>query len=193
MDSSYQSPYQEDQDEDQEAEHHEYCSPGQPATDSISNSPPPIEQVRYRTLEKTNHRPLSPRKESPKLNFILTLDDLYHDNTVYPPSLSSAERLYQSVIWDFIPTDSQVLAEFGFDELDTIREKSNLVRLYQGLRYFRITPDELQKWQVEGSLVDNIIQTYCRVPQINRGFYFEWFLGRTWVLEKAEEELSEMC
>ncbi|KAJ5745235.1 hypothetical protein N7520_010417 [Penicillium odoratum] len=175
--SPYQSPYlEEDQDEDhEEAEHHEYCSPGQPATDSISNSPPPIEQ------------------ESPKLNFILTLDDLYHDNTIYPPSLSSAERLYQSVIWDFIPTDLQVLAEFGFDELDTIREKSNLVRLYQGLRYFRITPDELQKWQVEGSLVDNIIQTYCRVPEINRGFYFEWFLGRTWVLEKAEEELSEIC
>ncbi|KAJ6096699.1 hypothetical protein N7486_007445 [Penicillium sp. IBT 16267x] len=136
----------------------------------------------------TNHE-----KEFKNITFALILDDLYLDNSVHSPCLSSAQSLYESIVWDFMPTNPRVLADFGFDKLATHREKSHLVRIYQGLRLLQISADELQIWLVEGSLYANIKQAYCQVPESQRGLYFAWFLEHTWALEKrSERELVEL-
>ncbi|KAJ5917110.1 hypothetical protein N7504_001125 [Penicillium tannophilum] len=132
----------------------------------------------------TNHG----KKKSKQFDFPLILDYLYDDNSVHSSSLSSAQSLYESIAWDFIPTNPRVLADFGFDKLATRSEKGHLVRLYQNLRLFRISADELHIWQVEGSLVANIKQAYYQMPNSHRGVSFWWFLEHTWVLETSPEE-----
>ncbi|KAJ6010602.1 hypothetical protein N7451_002014 [Penicillium sp. IBT 35674x] len=132
-------------------------------------------------------------KKNPKqFDFPLILDHLDDDNSVHSPSLSTAQSLYESMAWNFIPTNACVLADFGFDQLATRSEKGHLVRLYQDLRLLRVSADELQIWQVEGTLVAKMKQVYYQMPNSHRGVSFAWFLEHTWVLETSppDEELA---
>ncbi|KAJ5792271.1 uncharacterized protein N7503_008249 [Penicillium pulvis] len=133
------------------------------------------------------------KKKSKQFDFPLILDYLYDDNSVHSPSLSSAQSLYESIAWNFIPTDPRVLADFGFDKLATRSEKGHLVRLYQDLRLFRVSADELHLWQVEGTLVANIKQAYYQMPDSHRGVSFSWFLKHTWVLETSPSSEELVC
>ena len=110
----------------------------------------------------------------------------YHIFTCSKRSLTTADYLYRDLADDRIPDDEDVRADFGFKNLLSFNDQSNLLGLYQGLRLSReITVEDVHKWQVEGSLVANIKEYFYAMPKECRGGYFPWFLDNTHILDRS--------
>lgn len=101
-------------------------------------------------------------------------------------SLTSADYLFQSIVGDVVPDDEDVREKFGFNQLTSFADQCKLGGLYKGLTLSdRITPEDVHKWQVEGTLVANIKEYYYQIPEKFRGGYFPWFLKHTHILERT--------
>ncbi|KAK2753359.1 hypothetical protein FQN55_003488 [Onygenales sp. PD_40] len=101
--------------------------------------------------------------------------------------LTSAHRLWEYVAMDIMPNDyykdKDIQADFGFNQLPSVREKQRLLGLYKDLALMRYSAEELHKWQVERSLVANIKKAFMKFPEENRGDYYPWFLKCTHILD----------
>ncbi|KAF2498689.1 hypothetical protein BU16DRAFT_481792 [Lophium mytilinum] len=99
--------------------------------------------------------------------------------------LTTADSLYRSLGSDVLPTDADVLEDFGFNHLPSFADQSNLMGLYKGLYLSdKVTEEDLHNWRTEGTLVANIKAFFFRIPEAYRGGYFPWFLEHTHILEK---------
>lgn len=99
--------------------------------------------------------------------------------------LTSADYLYKNISEDTLPDEEDVLEDFGFNNLTSFADRSNLLGLYKGLWLSdEIKVEDIHKWQVGGSLVANIKKYYFQIPETHRGGYFPWFLENTSILEK---------
>jgi hypothetical protein len=99
-------------------------------------------------------------------------------------TITPADYLYQDCLDDRMPDDPDVLENFGFQNLVSYNDRTNLLGLYIGLlKYLEITADELNLWQKEKSLVTNIIRVYSEATTFTGGAYFPWFLKNTHILE----------
>jgi len=101
--------------------------------------------------------------------------------------LNSADHLYSACEENLLPEDPQTLEDFGFSQLPSFPDRSNLLGLYQGLLRLDIPSQTVHRWQVEKSLEKNIIKAFSRLPEASRGGYFPWFLrNKTKVFSDAK-------
>lgn len=102
-------------------------------------------------------------------------------------SITTADRLFSAMAADLRPTDVQTREDFGFSRCRHPKEECSLLCLYQGiLRLSQPNEDivgRLHQWQQGGTLAENIIQTFSRLPEERRGGYFPWFLRNRHVLD----------
>jgi hypothetical protein len=98
--------------------------------------------------------------------------------------LTSADYLYRCIGDDVLPEDEDVLEDFGFNQLTSFADKCKLLGLYKGLYLSEIAEEDVHKWQVEGTLVENIKEFFYQIPETHRGGYFPWFLKNTHILER---------
>ncbi|KAK2758342.1 hypothetical protein FQN54_004190 [Arachnomyces sp. PD_36] len=117
--------------------------------------------------------------------------------------LTSADYLIRDFVEDKLPTDPQVQIDFWFNRLPSAVDQSNLLGLFQGLLRIReeeedgevdnLVAETLHKWQVEGTLVENIVQAFHTWPEEHRGGYFPWFSRNRAIFERSEtpEESSQ--
>ncbi|KNG83331.1 hypothetical protein ANOM_008385 [Aspergillus nomiae NRRL 13137] len=107
--------------------------------------------------------------------------------------LTSADFLYRNIEKDRLPEEEEVCSDFGFNYFDSFADKSKLLGLYKGLWLAEIPVEDINKWQVEGSLVANIKEHFYQIPERYRGGYFPWFLEHTQCLDKpiTEEEAAQ--
>jgi len=90
--------------------------------------------------------------------------------------LNSADHLYLACEKYLLPEDPQTLEDFGFSQLPSLPDRSNLLGLYQGLLRLDVPSQTVHRWQVEKSLEKNIIKAFSSLPETSRGGYFPWFL-----------------
>jgi hypothetical protein len=107
--------------------------------------------------------------------------------------LTSADYLYKNIGEDTLPDDEDVLADFGFNQLDSFADRSKLLGLYKGLYLSEVRAEDLHRWQVEGSIVANVNRIFSQIPEQCRGGYFQWFSKHTHILERPlrQEEVIE--
>ena len=87
--------------------------------------------------------------------------------------LTSADYLWESVGGDLIPEDEDALEDFGFNNVLSGRDTSNLGGVYRGLYLSdRFSPADLHEWRVGGVLSDKIKEYYYSIPENFRGQYF---------------------
>lgn len=92
-------------------------------------------------------------------------------------SINSSDLLIEDVLRDSTPNDPQVRDHFGFDRCRNRHEESLLLGLYQGLiKMLEVSYKELDEWQEQGRLVDEITAHFEAIPYGNRGEYYPWFL-----------------
>ena len=95
-----------------------------------------------------------------------------------------------------MPQDEDVLEDFGFNNVVTIKDRIYLLGLYQGLYLSgKFSAEDIHEWRVGGILVDKIKEFNYSLAEMSRGQYFPWFLKNVHVLEgtmtkdEAEERL----
>ncbi|KAJ5801978.1 uncharacterized protein N7503_004428 [Penicillium pulvis] len=98
--------------------------------------------------------------------------------------MNSTESLYQSCVIDTLPTDKDVINDFGFNRITSAREKTCLLGLYKGLVFSGLTIEELHKLRVESSLVHNIIKVLDEMPNERRAEDFPWLSNQAYTLER---------
>ena len=110
--------------------------------------------------------------------------------------LTSADYLWKSLAEDLIPEDDDVLKDFGFNNVLSAGEMSNLLGVYKGLYLSdKFTAEDIHKWRIGGILVDKIKEFYYTIPERFRGLYFPWFLKNLSVLERPmtkDESLQKL-
>ncbi|KAL4069066.1 hypothetical protein J3A83DRAFT_3472439 [Scleroderma citrinum] len=90
--------------------------------------------------------------------------------------LDSADHLLRDCEENVFPDDEDTLEDFGFTKFASVYDKQKLLGLYIGLtRIIGVASRELHQWQVEGTLVKNIISKFEAIPQHCRGGYYPWF------------------
>jgi hypothetical protein len=100
--------------------------------------------------------------------------------------IKTAFYLARDVYQDRFPEDKQTCEDYGFSRAHTSGAKSKLLGLYGGLiKYFEVSPQEIHKWMVGGTLVQEIKATFEKVPEGNRGGYYPWFLENQYLLDRT--------
>lgn len=84
-----------------------------------------------------------------------------------------ADRLYDTMAQDILPTDADVRAHFGFIRCESLEEEGKLLSLYKGLLYADILPAQLHQWSLRKTVLENVKQTYRE--HISPRFY--WCVG----------------
>lgn len=107
-------------------------------------------------------------------------------------SLTSADYLFECVMKDRIPEEEGACEDFGFSNVIG-QERTYLFGLYRYLMLHRaVSAEDMNKWRVEGTLIDNIKKIYNAIPDNARGSYYPWFLQNLYVLERpTEDELKQ--
>ncbi|PNP84114.1 hypothetical protein FNYG_02802 [Fusarium nygamai] len=97
--------------------------------------------------------------------------------------VTSADYLYQDILDDIVPTDSQVRQDYWFDRCQSSHEESHLLGLFAGLLHYHhypITREELHQWRSDSGaneyLVKRIVEKFEELPKGGTGSYFPWFL-----------------
>ena len=84
-----------------------------------------------------------------------------------------------------MPQDEDVLKDFGFNNVLSAGDSSNLLGVYGGLyRSGKFSTEDIHEWRVGGILVDKIKEFYYSIPEDCRGQYFPWLLKNLYVLER---------
>ena len=80
-----------------------------------------------------------------------------------------------------------VLRDFGFHHFHDAKSHSYIMGLFTGLiRYLDVGDRELHRWQVTGTLKENIIKRFSILPEGSRGGYYAWFLEHDLIFEPTE-------
>lgn len=93
-----------------------------------------------------------------------------------------------------MPTDEDVLEDFGFNHVISGKDKSYLLGLYQGLCLSdKFSAEDIHEWRVGGKLAKKIKEYYYGIPESHRGRYFPWFLQNSHILDRpvTKEEATE--
>ncbi|KLU89641.1 hypothetical protein MAPG_08612, partial [Magnaporthiopsis poae ATCC 64411] len=117
--------------------------------------------------------------------------DYFHLKECSYRDMTTADRLFGAMATDSLPTDVQTLEDFGFTRCRHPKEECSLFGLYHGLLSPSIQQDEddndvagrLRQWQQSGTLAENIIRSFSRLPEGTRGGYFPWFLRNRHVFD----------
>lgn len=100
-------------------------------------------------------------------------------------ALTTADYLESAVLADEIPDDPQTMEDLGFDRCKTWFQQSHLLGLYIGLfQGLNVSSDEIDSWNRNGTLIENIISKYETLPKHKQGGYFPWFINNRHILEK---------
>lgn len=100
--------------------------------------------------------------------------------------LHSADYLQEDCKKDVLPGDAEVIEHFGFHRFPLMQDRAKLLGLYQGLFLLDITPDQLNSWRLNGTLLENMKATFSKVPEGIRGGYFPWFLKHQYCLDDSK-------
>ncbi|KAF2127532.1 hypothetical protein P153DRAFT_295156 [Dothidotthia symphoricarpi CBS 119687] len=99
--------------------------------------------------------------------------------------LTSADYLWMSLTEDRMPQEEDVLEDFGFNNVSSVRDMSYLLGVYGGLYLSgRFSAEEIHEWRVGGILVDKIKDFYYSIPESSRGGYFPWYLENLSIFER---------
>ncbi|KAI0791549.1 hypothetical protein BC629DRAFT_1510255 [Irpex lacteus] len=91
-----------------------------------------------------------------------------------------------AVYADELPADTRTLREWGFSKAEMIDEQApfELFGLYIGLiKILGVKPQVLNRWRVQGRLIEEIKSIFEAMPRDARGLYYPWFLQHQVVLE----------
>ncbi|KAG6844524.1 hypothetical protein H0H87_006180 [Tephrocybe sp. NHM501043] len=100
--------------------------------------------------------------------------------------IKTSYYLARAVRENLIPDDPQTLEDYGFDRAVTNTEKSMLLGLYIGLiERMDISPKEVNRWFVQGSLTKEIKAAYETLPSGSQGGYYPWFLKNQHILDHS--------
>ncbi|UKZ88150.1 uncharacterized protein TrAFT101_003913 [Trichoderma asperellum] len=106
-------------------------------------------------------------------------------------SITTADRLCDDVIRDQFPDDPETREHFGLARCRDWREQSYLLGLYQGLvLYLHVEAIQLNEWREKNILVSEIIKTFSKLPEKNRGDYFRWFFRNQHILDNSNPPLQ---
>ena len=84
-----------------------------------------------------------------------------------------------------MPEEEEVLEDFGFNNVLSTGERSNLLGVYGGLYLSgKFSAEDIHEWRVGGILVDKIKEFNYSIPENSRGKYFPWLLKNLYVLER---------
>ncbi|KAJ7492114.1 hypothetical protein FB451DRAFT_1021003 [Mycena latifolia] len=98
--------------------------------------------------------------------------------------INTTDYLALAVEENLFPEDLQTCKDFGFARAFSIENRSKLLGLYIGLiERLEVSPKKVRKWQMEGTLVENIKGAFSTLPEHGRGGYYRWFLDNQWVLD----------
>ena len=103
--------------------------------------------------------------------------------------LTTADHLQMACLEDRFPHDEETCEDYGFTRFLRSNDQKKLLGLYIGLLthpQLEVSTTELNNWLEGGTLVDGIIRTFQKIPEVCRGQYFPWFLEnqRIMTLEK---------
>lgn len=104
-------------------------------------------------------------------------------------AINSAHFLWRACLRDLIPTEPQVLEDFGFNRVHG-PDTTMLFGLYRGFLVLMEPaprPRDVDMWRKEGTLVAHIKAIYERLPESSRGGYYPWFLEHQWVLDGSPQ------
>ncbi|KAF2709074.1 hypothetical protein K504DRAFT_380044 [Pleomassaria siparia CBS 279.74] len=101
--------------------------------------------------------------------------------------LTSADYLWKSLAQDLMPSEEDVLEDFGFNNALSYTDKTCLLGVYRGLFLSeQFSVEEIHEWRVAGILADKIKEFFYRIPERSRGGYFPWLLKNLYVLEQPK-------
>lgn len=109
-------------------------------------------------------------------------------------SIPTAYHLAKAVYDDLLPTDPQTNKEWGLDKAASIDPSGpfKIFGLYVDLiKICDVKPQQLHKWRVQGTLIQEIKAIYEATPLHARGGYYPWFLEHQEVLENPMVSASE--
>ncbi len=109
-------------------------------------------------------------------------------------SIPTAYYLAKAVYDDLLPTGPQTNKEWGLDKAASIDPSGpfKMFGLYVGLiKICDVKPQQLHKWRVQGTLIQEIKAIYEASPLHARGGYYPWFLEHQEVLENPMVSASE--
>ncbi|KAI6102714.1 hypothetical protein EDD17DRAFT_232893 [Pisolithus thermaeus] len=90
--------------------------------------------------------------------------------------LDTADYLVRACWTDFLDDlDEDTKEDFGFAKFASVYDVQKLFGLYVGLTRMGVRSRELHKWQIEGTLTENITAKYEAIPEHHRGGYYPWF------------------
>ncbi|WZH50245.1 uncharacterized protein QYS62_011489 [Fusarium acuminatum] len=97
--------------------------------------------------------------------------------------VTSADYLFEDVLWDTIPADPQVRQDYWLEQCHNNHEESHLFGVFVGLFKYcpdPITRETLHQWRSDPGgntyLVARIAEKFEELPKGNTGDYFPWFL-----------------
>lgn len=108
---------------------------------------------------------------------------------LHPSKLTSADRLALAAYEDRLPSDADILLDYGFARAQVPLSRNFLLGLFQGLiKYGDIDPRTIHQQRLAGTLIDNIKAHYEAIPVNARGGYYPWFLKNQHLLAPAAYE-----
>lgn len=102
---------------------------------------------------------------------------------------TSADRLYVACMRDeMFLEDGEIEDHFRFNRFFRGYQHTNIFGLYQGIfKYHKVSPREVHRWRIEGTLVENIIQLFESLPERSRGSYYPWWKDNLHIFNRTTE------
>ena len=96
------------------------------------------------------------------------IDSPYHAIESTDRPANTAERFALACLKDVLPEDMQTQEDFGFSAFCSSEDQAKLLGLYLGLLgelLLNVPTRTLHRWQVDGTLYDDIEKTYMARPR----------------------------
>jgi hypothetical protein len=98
--------------------------------------------------------------------------------------IKTAYHLTRDIHWCCPPGDEQTRDDYGFSRAYTTPVSSMLLGLYGELiKICNVSPRQLHKWMVGGTLVREIKATFEKLPESHRGPHYPWFLQNQYLVD----------
>lgn len=112
---------------------------------------------------------------------------IFHCNPKRP--IGTAYYLSRACEEGLLPVHTQTRKDFGFEKTEELlgaHAQHKLLGLFYGLfAYLDVSEKEVQRWQAEGRMVEEVKNAYARLAPRDRGEFYEWFLAHPYVLDGA--------
>ncbi|KAI6138614.1 hypothetical protein BKA82DRAFT_3925423, partial [Pisolithus tinctorius] len=91
-------------------------------------------------------------------------------------AIDTANYLIQACWTDWLNDLEDTKEDFGFTKFALAYNSTKLFGLYSFLVYFlEVRSQELHKWQIKGTLTENIIAKHETMTNYTPGAYYAWF------------------